>query len=140
MAIPICYVGGGLGATPSTPLESTHGIVNWNRHDRKVRMIPDADAASILRDHPQDFAECVFVEEGYGGMTPEQLREFGAAKSVHVEQYTPKGASDPVDVLVLDAQTRDYIADLGARAKKLTDTGEAETPGLGKPPKKAKEK
>jgi len=107
MATPICYVSGGLGAAPSTPLESTHGVVNWNQNDRKVRMVPDADAASILRHNPQDFAPCVFVEEGYGGLTPEQLR---ALPGAHLEQYTPKGGSDPVDVLVLDAPTLAAIA------------------------------
>jgi len=116
MATPICYVSGGLGTAPSTPLESTHGVVNWNLSDRKVRLVPDADAASILRHNPQDFAECVFIEEGYGGLTPEQLSKLAAAGSVTVETYYPKAGDEPVKVLVLDKPTLAAVA--AATAKK----------------------
>lgn len=124
MAVPIAYVSGALGPTPSTPLQTTNGEVRWNRHDRKVRMVPDKDAASLLKNNPADFAACVFVEEGYGGLSAEDLRELAATMiplkdakgetretpAVTIESYTPKGGSDPVDVLVLDAKTLKVIA------------------------------
>lgn len=111
MAVPIAYVSGALGPLPSTPLQTTNGEVRWNRHDRKVRMLPPKDAASLLKTNPVDFAECVFVEEGHGGLGPEDLRELAAAGAVTVEQYTPKGGSEPVDVLVLDAKTLKAVAE-----------------------------
>lgn len=144
MATPICYVSGGLGATPSTPLESTHGIVNWNLYDRRVRMVPDADAVSILSHNPQDFAECVFIEEGYGGFGPAELSKLGESGAVHVETYYPKAGDEPVKVLVLDGPTLGYLADLTARAATLREKGEVDTSGLAtkppKPPKKGGEK
>jgi hypothetical protein len=125
MATPICYVSGGLGAVARTPLESTNKDILWNLDDLKVRMVPDADAASILRHNPQDFAECVFLAEGYGGLTPEQLAKLAEAGSVHVETYYPKAGDDPLPVLVLDSTTAAGIT-AAAAPKKAPKKGKEE--------------
>ena len=111
MAVPIAYVSGALGPKPRTMLQTSNKEVVWNRSDMRIRLLPPSDAASILKSNPADFAECVFVEEGHGGLGPDDLRELAATGAITVEQYTPKGGSEPVDVLVLDAKTLRAVAE-----------------------------
>lgn len=124
-AIPICYVGSGLGAAPRArlgPGRETH----WNKSDRRVQMIPEAQALNLLRDNPEDFRRCVKVADGHGGLSADALMALAKSGAVHVETYTPKGEGDPVAVLVLDDVT---AAGLAAAASK--------PPESSKPPKKS---
>jgi hypothetical protein len=116
--IPICYVGGGQGPEPRTHLQSTFAEVAWNLSDRKVRMIPEPDALSLLRENPQDFRRCVPLADGYAGMSADQLAAMAKAGSIHVEEFNPKAGADPVPVLVLDDETAAGIAAASTKSKK----------------------
>jgi hypothetical protein len=129
-AIPICYVSDALGDSPRTPLQhaAPGTFIAWNRADRKVRMVPEVDGRSLLRQYPRDFVRCVPLADGYEGVTAEQLAELVAAARepapeqpteggaeatparVHVEMYHPLSGGDEVEMLVLDETTLEVLA------------------------------
>jgi hypothetical protein len=109
-AIPICYVGEGLGSEATTPIPRLSAEVKWDKYERRVRMIPAAEAPGLLAEHPEDFRRCVPLADGYGGLSADELAALGADGKVHLETYYPKGGSDPVPMLVLDEITAAGLA------------------------------
>lgn len=110
--VPICYVGDGLGAAPVTRVRRGLAKIHWNRHDRRVQLLTEEDAASLLRSNPEDFRACATVAEvaaspsaQAAGLTAERLMEMGAAGTVHVETYHAKAGGEEVPMLVLDSVT-----------------------------------
>jgi hypothetical protein len=95
----IAYVGRGLGSAPQTFLRGGTRHVTWNTTDKRVRRLPEEDAASLLLTNPANFRPVVMASDVTA--TAAQIAEVVAAGQAHAEVFRPSGA-DPVDVFVID--------------------------------------
>lgn len=130
----VYYTGAHLGPRPRTVLRASDRHVTW---DTPVKSLPAADAADLLAA-PASFcpAEPLEAAARRFGIAAKRLAKLGAAGSIHVETFQPRGAEEATAVVVLDELTAAGVAEERAAIKAAAEKAAAEKAAK---PRKGKE-
>jgi hypothetical protein len=115
----IAYVGGGLGSKPHTDLNDGVSHIEWNLHDKAVRMVPEPAATSLLQEMPADFFEAVPIKGS--GITPAQVRKVG----LDVMTFHPSNG-EPFEVVPMTREMKAALVEAEPPKKTVKAPGKGE--------------